>query len=283
MKTKIFIALQHIVPQHTLSRCVAFFAKSEIKWIKNLFISQFIKKYQVNLAEAKYKTAADYRSFNHFFTRELEANARTIDPSPGAIASPADGAVSQLGKIKNGKIFQAKGFDFSVEELIARNDLNSHFQNGEFATIYLSPKDYHRVHMPIDGTLTSTTYIPGKLFSVSNSTAENVDRLFARNERLVCHFETELGPVAIILVGAMIVAGIEVVWQPAPLKPKNTNIVHSAADNIALKKGEELGRFLLGSTVIMLFGEKQIRFDAKLANGSALKMGEMIATTEGEN
>lgn len=278
MKTTIFIWLQHIVPQHAISRCVAFFARSEIGFIKNLFISRFAKKYRVNLSEAKIKTATEYPSFNAFFTRELEQGARTIDETDDSIVSPADGAISQAGKIKNGRLFQAKGFDFSVEELLARHDLAEHYCDGDFATVYLSPKDYHRVHMPIDGTLNATSYIPGDLFSVNNSTAENVERLFARNERLVCHFDTELGPVAIILVGAMIVAGIEVVWTNDPLKPKNKNVIHNVApENISLKKGEELGRFLLGSTVILLFGKDQIELDSKLTNGCPLKLGEAIA------
>jgi len=278
MKTSIFILLQHIVPQHLISRCVGYIAKSENTFIKNQFITRFAKKYQVNLGEAKHKTAEEFPSFNAFFTRELEAGARPINDEVATLCQPADGAVSQLGKIKYGKIFQAKGFDFSVEELLGRSDLNEQYQNGDFATIYLSPKDYHRVHMPLRGTLTSTTYIPGKLFSVNHATAENVDALFARNERLVCHFDTELGPVAMVLVGAMIVAGIDVVWAKENVKPTSNTIVHKTApENIILEKGDEMGRFLLGSTVILLFGENKIAFDSELKNGSPVRMGEALA------
>ena len=193
--------------------------------------------------------------------------------------SPADGTVSQLGKIELGRCFQAKGRDFSVVELLGGNkDRAQPFLNGEFATIYLSPKDYHRVHMPCAGTLTETVYVPGDLFSVNPTTAEGVDGLFARNERMVCMFDTEFGPMAMVLVGAMIVAGIETVWsgQVCPL-PKQAQVQDYSQGPIKLEKGEEMGRFKLGSTVILCFPEDAVKFLEEIQASSPLQMGQAIA------
>jgi phosphatidylserine decarboxylase len=189
-------------------------------WLINLFISQ----YDVNMSEALAEDPASYKNFNAFFTRELKPDARPITEGSDIIVSPADGAVSQLGNISYGRIFQAKGQSYSATELLGGNsELASEFDDGAFATIYLSPKDYHRVHMPIAGTLRETIYIPGDLFSVNQTTAENVPRLFSRNERLVAIFDTEVGPMAMVLVGAMIVAGIETVWGGQAPPSKNAN------------------------------------------------------------
>lgn len=220
-----------------------------------------------------------YASFNEFFTRPLRAGVRPI--ADADVVCPADGAISQLGSINNGLLLQAKGRYYTVEELLGGDiERAAQFSGGAFATVYLSPKDYHRVHMPVSGRLTATTYVPGKLFSVNGVTAENVDRLFARNERLVCYFDTELGPVAVILVGAMIVAGIETVWDgqvaPPPRRPVAKNYLH-VPDAVQLAKGEEMGRFKLGSTVILLFPEGTVRWDERYAPGAATCMGESFA------
>ncbi|WP_420599203.1 archaetidylserine decarboxylase [Neptuniibacter sp.] len=282
-KESLFILFQHIVPQHLLSRLVGTIADSKTPWVKNLFIRWFAKKYQINMSEARDEIPSNYPSFNAFFTRELKADARPIDQTELSIVSPADGAISQLGGIEHGRIFQAKGRGYSLSTLLGGDQKRAEqFTNGNFATIYLSPRDYHRVHMPVTGTLTHTTYIPGDLFSVNQTTAEGVDQLFARNERLVAYFDTEYGPMAMILVGAMIVAGIETVWsgQEAPRlkKPIHTPFNNQSSSPITLEKGEEMGRFKLGSTVILLFGEDRISWENSLTATSQVQLGRVIAS-----
>ncbi|EAR60344.1 archaetidylserine decarboxylase [Neptuniibacter caesariensis] len=282
-KDSIFIAFQHIVPQHLLSRFVGKIADCQTPWVKNSFIKWFAKNYQINMSEAREEIPTNYPSFNAFFTRELKEGAREIDATSGGIVSPADGAFSQLGSIDHGRIFQAKGRGYGLTTLLGGDQERAEqFINGEFATIYLSPRDYHRVHMPVAGTLTHTTYVPGDLFSVNQTTAEGVDQLFARNERLVAYFDTEHGPMAMILVGAMIVAGIETVWggQEAPRlkKPIHTPFNNMNPEPIHLEKGAEMGRFKLGSTVILLFGKDKIDWTESLQAASPVKLGELIAT-----
>lgn len=278
MKT-LFIIVQYLLPHHLLSRLVGQLAETRIFWLKNLLIEQFIKQYKVNMSEAQEEDIRGYPTFNAFFTRELKPDARQICQGEKDIACPADGAISQLGDIKEGRIFQAKGHDYSLYTLLGGNNEDAlPFKNGRFATVYLSPKDYHRVHMPIDGKLIATHYIPGQLFSVNQTTAENVDSLFARNERLVCLFETAAGPLAVILVGAMIVAGIETVWagQVAP-PPKTVQTRRfDQQETIELKKGDELGRFKLGSTVILLFGENAMEWLPAFDAGTETRMGEAL-------
>lgn len=279
----IFIVFQYIIPQHLLSRLVGYLAETEISWLKNLLIYQFIKHYQVNMAEAKDPEPRNYKNFNQFFTRELAEGARAICSNKLALACPADGAISQLGKISNNQIFQAKGQYYSIEKLLADTEMAARYKNGHFATIYLSPKDYHRVHMPLTGTLESMIYVPGQLFSVNQTTAENVPNLFARNERLVCYFATEHGPMAIILVGAMIVAGIETVWSGQAAPPTGLPKTHSykgVSAEITVKKGDEMGRFKLGSTVILLFSENTVDWQEELKAGSPMLMGEAIAAVK---
>ena len=286
-KDKLFISFQHLVPQHLLSRLVGKLADSKTPWVKNTFIKWFTKQYAINLSEAKEEIATNYPSFNAFFTRELKEGVRPIDDNPLHIVSPADGAFSQLGKIHHNRVFQAKGKDFSLSALLGGDTQRAaDFIDGEFATIYLSPSDYHRVHMPVSGTLTHTTYIPGDLFSVNQTTAKGVEQLFARNERLVAYFDTEFGPMAMILVGAMIVAGIETVWsgQEAPRlkKPIHTPFKGIIPDPVHLNKGEEMGRFKLGSTVILLFANNKMSWQAGLTADSPIKLGNTIgsATTD---
>ncbi len=278
-KDSLFVFLQYLIPQHALSRLVGWFASSEIDFIKSTFITKFAKKYGINMQEAKEEDLSKYKSFNDFFTRELKDGARPIANGEGTLVSPADGAVSQLGKIELGSVFQAKGRDFSVTELLGGDsDRAATFLNGDFATIYLSPKDYHRVHMPCAGKLLETIYVPGDLFSVNPATAQGVDGLFARNERLVCMFETEYGPMAMVLVGAMIVAGIETVWsgQVCPL-PKRAQVQDYTQSEVRLGKGEEMGRFKLGSTVVLCFPENAVSFLETIKSESPLVMGEALA------
>ncbi len=277
--TQLFILFQYIVPQHLLSRLVGKLAECKTPWIKNPLIKAFIKRYNVNMAEAQQSEAEYYDNFNAFFTRPLKDGAREICDT--GIASPADGAISQLGDIENGRIFQAKGQSYTATELLGGDEqLANEFAGGKFATIYLSPKDYHRVHMPIDGKLRQGIYVPGDLFSVNNATADNVPRLFSRNERYVAIFDTEKGPMAMVLVGAMIVAGIETVWegQVAPIKRQIRRVNYpSQIESFNLAKGQEMGRFKLGSTVVLLFGKDAIQWDDALKHSSPLIMGEKIA------
>jgi phosphatidylserine decarboxylase len=276
----LFITFQHLVPQHLLSRSAGYFAECETECVKNFFINRFIQHYNVNMAEAAEPDYTKYKNFNQFFTRALKNNARTIADGD-CVISPADGAISQLGAIESGRIFQAKGQDYSALELLTGNEkLAQHFHDGFFATIYLSPKDYHRVHAPISGALSDMIYVPGKLFSVNGTTANHVPCLFARNERLICIFETEIGKVAVILVGAMIVAGIETVWagQIAPPLKTPVNLHNCNTQTVILAKGDELGRFKLGSTVILLFEKNRVCAESHFKAGSLLRMGEKIAT-----
>jgi len=277
--TQLFILFQYIVPQHLLSRLVGKLAECRTPWIKNPVIKAFIKQYDVNMAEAEQPEPEYYENFNAFFTRPLKNGARNICDE--GIASPADGAISQLGNIEAGRIFQAKGQSYTAKELLGGDDsLAAEFNDGTFATIYLSPKDYHRVHMPIKGTLRRGIYVPGDLFSVNNATADNVPRLFSRNERYVAIFDTEKGPMAMVLVGAMIVAGIETVWsgQVAPIKRKIESTDYpSQIASLSLDKGEEMGRFKLGSTVVLLFGKDAVEWQGSLQHASPLMMGEQIA------
>ncbi|WP_346838519.1 archaetidylserine decarboxylase [Microbulbifer sp. SAOS-129_SWC] len=277
MHPKLFAALQYLTPQRALSRAAGWLAETRIKSIKDPFTRWFVDKYAVDMDEAQESDCTAYATFNDFFTRALKDGVRPIVDGDHTIACPADGAISQLGEIHNGRIFQAKGHDFSLLELVGGDPQTAaQFTGGHFATVYLSPKDYHRVHMPIAGTLRSMTYVPGQLFSVNTVTAETVPRLFSRNERVVCIFDTAAGPMAVILVGAMIVASIETVWAGlvTPHKRRVRTTEYRDSKPIELEKGEEMGRFKLGSTVIMLFGADQVRWAESLGAESSTKMGK---------
>ena len=277
---QLFIVLQHLLPQHQLSRLTGWLADTEIEWFKNFLIKLFANHFKVNMNEAAEPELENYPSFNAFFTRALQAEARPIDSDASLITCPADGAISQLGSIENGRIFQAKGRSYSAAELLADEARAAVFENGQFATIYLSPRDYHRVHMPIAGELSAQAYLPGDLYSVNRVTADSVDLLFARNERLVCYFDTELGPMAMVLVGAMIVAGIETVWSgqvaPPSKNPKTIDFKRAPA-GVKLAKGEEMGRFKLGSTVILLFPENSIAWQDSYTANTPTRLGEALA------
>lgn len=276
---KLFILLQYLVPQHGLSRLVGHLARSQHGWLKNTLISAFGWHFQVDMSEAQQSDPRQFSDFNGFFTRALREGARPICGDEH-IASPSDGTISQIGSLRSGRILQAKGRSYSSTELLGGDpSLASLFDDGSFATIYLSPRDYHRVHMPSYGRLLKTVYVPGELFSVNQTTAEGVPNLFARNERLVCIFDTPLGPVASVMVGAMIVAGIETVWsgQEAPLtRQVKTTRYDEPAPEIILQRGEEMGRFMLGSTVILLFPQNTVRWLDNFNEGSTVRMGEAL-------
>lgn len=278
MLDRLFIWLQYIAPQHLLSRLAGRIANSERPQLRDELISYFIKSYDVNMAEAD-RPEGQYRNFNDFFTRALQPGARPLADASKNVLCPADGAISQIGAITDGRIIQAKGQDYSAAELLGGDaELAAKFEGGSFATIYLSPKDYHRVHMPVTGTLDSTTYIPGNLFSVNTVTADNVPRLFARNERLSCVFDTAAGKVASVMVGAMIVASIETVWG-ALVAPHGKELITQRFDSNdapALQSGDEMGRFLLGSTVILLFEPGKMTWDNSLQPGGAVRMGQAL-------
>jgi phosphatidylserine decarboxylase len=267
------VFLQYIIPQHFLSSLMFRFTRIKVLWIKNTFTRWFVKKYQVNLAEAEVENIEDFIHFNDFFTRALKPSLRPISDSK--LISPVDGVVSQSGKIEDSQIFQAKGHQYSTNDLLADKS-STVFNNGKFATIYLSPRDYHRIHMPCDGTLLEMKYIPGSLFSVNQKTVSSVERVFARNERLVCLFKTEFGQMAFILVGAIFVGSMQTIWEGQITPPYGKKITnYNYKDKvIKLSKGDELGRFNMGSTVIMLLPKDSI--DINLIEGQELKMGQEI-------
>lgn len=275
LRDRLFIALQHALPQAALSRLAGRLAESRTPWLKKLLIQQFARHYRVDMQEAAEPNLDTYACFNDFFTRALAPAAR---PLGDELVSPADGEVSQLGAIHEGRILQAKGHHYSVDALLGgASRWSQPFKNGHFATVYLSPRDYHRVHMPCAGTLKRTVYIPGQLFSVNQTTAANVDNLFARNERLVCHFDTDAGPMALVLVGAMIVAAIETVWG-GQVKPHAGQIQREDfRHGVRLEKGQEMGRFKLGSTVIACF-DHSVAPVAHLSPGDSIRQGNDLFT-----
>ena len=271
---KLFALIQYPLPHHLLSRLVGCLAECRIGWLKNALIKAFIRQFKVDMSEAVESDPTVYPTFNAFFTRALKADAR---PLGEGLLSPADGTLSQWGEIDAGRLIQAKGHHFSMAELLGGDPLKANdYRNGSFATVYLSPKDYHRVHMPVTGTLTEMVYVPGRLFSVNDATTRHVPGLFARNERLVCHFETEQGPMVMVLVGAMIVAAIETVWsgQVTPLSGRVERVRFDKPVHLA--QGQEMGRFKLGSTVVMGFANPAT-FEASSANGPiAVRMGQRL-------
>ena len=265
-----FIFLQSIVPQHLISRIIGGIAKSENPWIKNVLIKMFIRCYAVNMSEAEVPAAEGYRSFNHFFARKLKPNQRII---LGNITSPCDGQVSQAGQIKSGRLLQVKGIDYQISSLLGGETLGN-YTNGSFITIYLAPKDYHRVHAPIDCEIIQSRYVPGSLFSVNQVTTNHVEGLFTRNERLICEFKTRYGMVSLVLVGAMLVAGIKTVWRDATYAP-HTYLEEKSFGKSIFKQGEEIGYFELGSTVI-LTAEDHI--DWSLSPGDLVKLGQPLVS-----
>jgi phosphatidylserine decarboxylase len=272
----------YLLPQHALSRIMHAITRSEIRWWKTAFTRWFVKQFKVDMSLAKEPDLNSYPSFNAFFTRALHEQVRPIVADENLLACPVDGAVSQLGTIKDGRIFQAKGRDYTLLELLGNDDEKAQqFANGGFATLYLSPRDYHRIHLPIDGTLTAMSHIPGRLFSVSPATVRAVPCLFARNERVVAYFDTDIGPLAMVLVGAIFVASIETVWAGEVTPPAGDKIRHWEYDSQEpihqFHKGDEIGRFNMGSTVILLTGKDAIHWLDDLHATDAVQMGQAIA------
>jgi phosphatidylserine decarboxylase len=288
---KISIVLQYLAPKQALTRLAGLLASIEAGALTTTVISWFVKRYQVNMAEAANPNVSSYKTFNDFFTRPLSTDARPI--AKADFICPVDGAISQFGSIEKGQIFQAKGHRYSTLALVAaQENLAMKFENGYFACLYLSPKDYHRIHMPCDGTLKSMTYVPGDLFSVNPLTAQNIPNLFARNERVVCEFENEQhGTFVMVLVGATIVGSMAAVWHEKMDGAKNGIINPPRTKNIRtwnyenifldqlikLNQGDEMGRFLLGSTVVMLFEKDKLIFNNAWQPAKPIKLGEMMA------
>ncbi|UYF98601.1 archaetidylserine decarboxylase [Halomonas sp. GD1P12] len=275
LSQKAFSLLQYPLPHHAISRLTGAFAQSETPWLKNALIKAFIKRFNVDMSQALEPEPTAYPHFNAFFTRALKADAR---PLGDGLLSPADGALSRHGRIQAGQLLQAKDHTYSAQTLLGGDAvLAEEFMGGSFATVYLSPSDYHRVHMPLTGTLREMIYVPGRIFSVNQATARHVPNLFARNERLVCIFDSPQGAFSMVLVGAMVVAAIETVWagQITPLAgtPQRTRFEQP----ITLERGEEMGRFKLGSTVVMCF-ENPVDFD-DLAPETPVQMGQRLADT----
>lgn len=248
------------------------------------FIRWFVRSYNVDLEEAVYTQPDQYPSFNEFFIRALKPGARPVDQDTHSIVSPVDGRISAIGKIFNNRLFQAKNHTYDLNELVAGAHNAHPYRNGYYATLYLSPRDYHRIHMPVDGLLRHMTHIPGRLFSVAPHTVAAIPGLFARNERVAAHFETQIGPMAVIMVGAINVAAIETVWAglimpPAGHKITESNYPNSGDNELKLMRGEELGRFNMGSTVILLFGPGSVSWLEKLTIGQPVRMGQKIALT----
>lgn len=277
LKDLLFMVAQYGLPHHLISRLAGCVAECRWPWFKNPLIKWFVNAYQVNMSEAQITDPTSFAHFNDFFTRALKADARPFVNEQGSIACPVDGNISQIGDIEAGRIFQAKGHEFSTYDLLGGSlDLEKQFDGGKFTTIYLSPKDYHRIHMPVSGTLREMIYVPGRLFSVSPLTTSKVPSLFSRNERMVAIFDTEFGPMAMVLVGAMIVASIETVWAGAVTPPKRQLQKTSYGEPIYLKKGEELGRFKLGSTIVMLFGKNAMNWEQALTPDQSVRMGQLL-------
>lgn len=280
---KFKITMQYIMPKHAISRLVGKLAAAKMGWLTTKLISMFIKAYKINMNEAKLKNASDFATFNDFFTRELEQGARTIDQDANTLCYPVDGAISQQGDIVEGKLIQAKGFDYSLTSLLGGDARTAApFQQGKFSCIYLAPKDYHRIHMPMAATLREMIYVPGELFSVNPLTANNVPDLFARNERVVTVFDTPHGSFAMVLVGATIVASIETTWAGTITPPAGKDIFRwqypaSGVDAITFEKGDEMGRFKLGSTVVSTFAPNMVDFAADAGPETVTRLGELYA------
>ncbi|MFV9996656.1 MAG: archaetidylserine decarboxylase [Arsenophonus endosymbiont of Dermacentor nuttalli] len=296
MLEKIKIKLQYLLPKQALTQIAGWLANQKAAGFTQLMIKLFAKFYKVDMAEAKESEFSAYTTFNEFFTRPLKENIRPIVVGSNQLALPADGVINQLGSIIDDQLLQAKGHSYSLTTLLAGNYiLADEFRNGLFVTTYLSPRDYHRVHMPCDGLLTEMIYVPGDLFSVNQLTTSNVPNLFARNERLICIFETPFGKMAQILIGATIVGSIDTSWcgcinhEREGIIKRWTYPEKDKTGSVYLKKGEEMGKFKLGSTVINLFESNHIQFNSVLERGTVTRVGELLAesiytnTTEHSN
>lgn len=269
---------QYLMPKQAMTALAGKFASAQLGGLTTAVIRGFVARYQVNMAEAANPDIAAYASFNDFFTRALQPGARPL--ADADLVCPVDGAISQFGPIQKDQIFQAKGHSYSTTALVGGDSsLAARFDDGYFATLYLSPRDYHRIHMPCAGQLTRMVHVPGDLFSVNPTTARGVPGLFARNERVVCFFDSAHGPFVLVLVGATIVGSMATVWH-GQVNPPRTGVLRHwdyPAGQVSLQKGEEMGRFLLGSTVVMLFPKGPLRFNSEWAPAGPVRLGEAMA------
>ncbi len=276
VRGRLFVMLQLALPQHRLSRLVYAATRVRTPWFKNLLIRVFLKLFDVDMTEALEIDPYRYGSFNDFFTRALRPDARPIAPAAPAIASPVDGMVSECGNIDGDELLQAKGRRYTLADLLADEPWARRFEGGSFATIYLAPFNYHRIHMPMRGRLLDTVYVPGRLLSVNATTAQHVARLFARNERVLTLFESDLGQFALVLVGALNVGSMATVWAGDITPAARRVVTHIPASTVALDKGAELGRFNMGSTIILLFEANRARWHPLLRAGSVVQFGQTI-------
>jgi phosphatidylserine decarboxylase len=279
MSDRLAVLVQYLIPKQAITALAGRVARAQGGALTTRLIEWFVQRYNVNMAEAANPDIASYPTFNEFFTRALKANARPL--ARADLICPVDGAISQFGPIAGNQIFQAKGHQYSSTALVGGDaTLAARFDDGSFATLYLSPRDYHRIHMPVGGRLTRMIYVPGDLFSVNPTTARGVPGLFARNERVVCVFESKNGPFVLVLVGATIVGSMATVWHGIVNPPRGGVVREWRYDdqNIVLKQGEEMGRFLLGSTVVMLFPKGPLGFNPTWAPGGAIQLGEAMAS-----
>ena len=276
MKDRLFIWMQYLLPQHALSRLVLAATRVRTPWFKNALTRGFLGLFSIDMTDAVEPDPYRYGSFNEFFTRELKRSARPIDPHADRIASPVDGQVSECGNIDRDRLLQAKGRQYTLTDLLAGQPWSENFVGGSFATIYLAPFNYHRIHMAVTGRLLETVYVPGRLFSVNGVTAQHVPRLFARNERVLTLFDTEFGHFALVLVGALNVGSMATVWAGDITPAARRSVTHIPSPPTRLDKGAELGRFNMGSTVILLFEPSRIRWHPLLRSGSLVQLGQAI-------
>jgi phosphatidylserine decarboxylase len=283
LKAQSFLLMQRILPQHRLMALVGWIAEIRIRVVKDFLIESFVRMYDVDTTEARRAIPEDFVHFNDFFTRELKEGARPVDGSASSIVSPVDAIMSAAGRIDGATLLQAKGIRYTLEDLLATDFAEAAmFENGSFATMYLAPYNYHRVHSPLAGELTAARYVPGHLYSVNQTTVELLPRLFTRNERLICHFRTDVGPMALVFVGALNVGSVSTPWT-GRLRPRKTGVVDdldvaAAGVPAVVEKGQMIGWFNMGSTVIVLMPPGVCTWRENLANGTRLRMGESIGT-----
>lgn len=279
----LFALPQYLLPHHALSRLIGYLTRCTQPAVKDFLIRRFIPMFRVNMAEALEENPANYASFNDFFTRKLKPEARPLAEGEDTLLCPADGVLSQFGNIVEGRLIQAKGRDYRVLELLGGDEeLAREFDGGAFATVYLSPRDYHRLHMPLAGALRETIHVPGRLFSVNRATTAVISNLFARNERVIAVFDTGAGPMALILVGAIFVASIETVWDGLITPPTAREIRRWHLPRpVHLERGAEMGHFNMGSTIIALFAPGALEWDNSLTCGGSVRMGEKLGRATG--
>jgi phosphatidylserine decarboxylase len=280
VKDRFFVWLQYLLPQHALSRLIHRLARVRQPWFKNAFIRAFVRLFRIDMSEASEPEPTAFESFNAFFTRSLRAEARPLPAAGEALVCPVDGTVSQAAAARDGRLLQAKDRDYALTDLLGDPDWARRLAGGPFATLYLAPYNYHRIHMPVSARLRRMIYLPGRLFSVNAATVRSVPRLFARNERVVCLFDTAAGPMAQVLVGALNVGSIETVWagEVTPGRPRETACWDYDAAPVVLERGAEMGRFNMGSTVITVFASGRVSLATDLAPGQPVRVGQLLGT-----